>query len=208
LAKSRAKELIKILGATAVEMTPINHDQAVAKVSHLPQVIASLLAAQLVNGSEDQLRLAGGGLIDTTRIADSNPKLWREILLNNRDALMPLLLNFQKDLSTLISDLDSQTLPVLQRGNEGRNRLPGKHHKQKRDYVYLPVVIDDKPGQLAKLFDECASVEVGVEDLSIEHSPEQETGLITLALSPEGAKKLELHLKNMNWRVHPPRSEK
>ena len=83
-----------------------------------------------------------------------------------------------------------------------------RHGGAKRDYIFLPVVIDDKPGQLAKLFEECAAVEVSVEDLTIEHSPGQETGLITLALNANQAKALELHLKNAGWRVHPPRLEK
>jgi prephenate dehydrogenase len=70
------------------------------------------------------------------------------------------------------------------------------------------VVLEDKPNQLAALFNECAKVNVNVEDITIEHSPEQETGLILLALNPENAIKLQMHLSNDGWRVHPPRSEK
>jgi prephenate dehydrogenase len=67
------------------------------------------------------------------------------------------------------------------------------------------VVIEDKPGQLAALFDECATAQVNVEDLSIEHSPEQFTGLITLALSKSDAEKLYRHLLEHGWRAHEPR---
>ena len=69
----------------------------------------------------------------------------------------------------------------------------------------MPIVIEDKPGQLAALFDECAKAEVNVEDLTIEHSPGQFTGLITLALSEEGAAKLSSHLQEKGWSVHVPR---
>jgi prephenate dehydrogenase len=69
-------------------------------------------------------------------------------------------------------------------------------------------VIDDKPNQLALLFDECAKANVNVEDITIEHSPEQETGLVLLALSASNADVLEKHLNASGWRVHPPRSEK
>jgi prephenate dehydrogenase len=70
----------------------------------------------------------------------------------------------------------------------------------------LPIVIDDKPGQLAAIFDECATVGVNIEDLSIEHSPGQETGLITLALNQSDASKLAEHLKIQGWNVHSPRT--
>lgn len=66
-------------------------------------------------------------------------------------------------------------------------------------------MIDDKPGQLAALFDECADAQVNIEDLSIEHSPEQFTGLITLALSQSDAEKLHAHLQSRGWRAHSPR---
>jgi prephenate dehydrogenase len=63
-------------------------------------------------------------------------------------------------------------------------------------------VIPDKPGQLGALFLECATAEVNVEDLALEHSPGQFTGLITLALSESDAIKLEKHLRANNWKVH------
>lgn len=203
-----ATQLIELLGAKKIEMSPTDHDASVALVSHLPQLISSLLAGQLSDAPVNKLELAGSGIIDTTRIAASNPELWEEILKNNRNAILPLLIDFQNDLSTLIADLEGNVKSVLTKGNSGRSKLPGKHGGAKRDYIFLPVVIDDKPGQLAKLFEECAAVEVSVEDLTIEHSPGQETGLITLALNANQAKALELHLKNAGWRVHPPRLEK
>ena len=202
----RARRLIESLGAKVISMDAKDHDAAVAAVSHLPQIISSLLAGQLADKSEGQLALSGSGVIDTTRIAGSNPDLWSEILLLNRDALMPLLENFQRDLSTFIDTFDVRD--VLERGREGRGRLPGKHRSASRNYTYLPIVLEDKPNQLAALFDECATADVNVEDISIEHSPEQETGLVLLALSKENAAKLQTHLLSRKWRVHPPRSEK
>ena len=200
------KELIEKLGARVIAMSPEDHDFAVAAVSHMPQVISSLLAAQLEGKSPEYLALAGTGVLDTTRIAGSNPELWREILNLNREALLPLLKDFQKDLSTLIEHYDVSE--VLERGRRGRQSLPGKHRSASRSYTYLPVVIDDKPNQLALLFDECAKANVNVEDITIEHSPEQETGLVLLALSASNADALQKHLIASGWRVHPPRSEK
>jgi len=203
---ARVKELIEKLGARVIAMSPEDHDAAVASISHLPQIISSLLAAQLEGKSPEFLALAGSGVMDTTRIAGSNPDLWREILNLNRNAIEPLLKDFQKDLSTLIENYDVES--VLQRGRKGRHLLPGKHRSASRNYTYLPVVLEDKPNQLARLFDECAKANVNVEDITIEHSPEQETGLVLLALSAPNAELLQKHLATSGWRVHPPRSEK
>ena len=201
-----AKELIEALGARVITMSPEAHDLAVATVSHLPQVISSLLAAQLVGKDPEYLALAGSGVLDTTRIAGSNPQLWKEILNLNQEALLPLLKDFQKDLSTLIESYDVQE--ILERGRKGRQSLPGKHRTVSRNYTYLPVVIEDKPNQLALLFNECGKANVNVEDIAIEHSPEQNTGLVLLALNSEDAITLNNHLSISGWRVHPPRSEK
>lgn len=199
--------LIKTLGSTAISMRAGEHDRAVALVSHLPQITASLLAAQLLGSEAQSLDLAGAGLRDTTRIAASNPALWDEILNSNSTELLPLLINLQSDLAEFISRLESSSSvsDLIKRGNEGRSKIPGKHGGAAREYALLPVVIEDKPGQLAALFDECAIAKVNVEDLTIEHSPGQFTGLITLALSASDAQILQSHLLSSGWSVHAPR---
>jgi prephenate dehydrogenase len=107
----------------------------------------------------------------------------------------------------LINSLDdpAKVGSVIAAGNEGRSKIPGKHGGKAREYTQLPVVIEDKPGQLAALFDECAKAAVNVEDLTIEHSPGQFTGLITLALSASDAAVLQKHLEESGWNVHAPR---
>jgi prephenate dehydrogenase len=199
--------LINSLGATPISMSASDHDSAVALVSHLPQIVASLLAAQLKTAKSEDLDLAGAGLRDTTRIAASDPELWQEIIASNAKEILPLLINLQNDLGSLINSLDdpSKVGSVIAAGNEGRAKIPGKHGGKAREYTQLPVVIEDKPGQLAALFDECAKASVNVEDLTIEHSPGQFTGLITLALSASDAAILQKHLEESGWNVHAPR---
>lgn len=200
--------LIELCGGHPVALASQAHDEAVAAISHLPQLLASLLARSLHGLQPSALDLAGAGLRDTTRIAGSDPKLWREILSANNQALLPLLKAVSVDLSDLIAHLDDPDFieKFIEGGNSGRNLIPGKHGGVARKYTYLPVVIEDKPGQLAALFDLCAEAGVNVEDLSIEHSPEQFTGLITLALSSSDADTLYNHLLKSGWRVHEARS--
>ncbi len=200
-------ELIELLGATPIRMSASEHDSAVALISHLPQIGASLIAKQLRVGPEAWLALAGQGIKDTTRIAASDPVLWREIISMNRDQIRPLLKNLNEDLDQLIDDFDDDHAveTFIEEGRAGRARIPGKHGGRARDYTFVPIVIEDKPGQLAALFQECADIAVNIEDLSIEHSPGQFTGLVTLALSKDDAIRLAEHLASKGWNVHPTR---
>ena len=202
------KSLIESLGAKVIDMPATDHDQAVALVSHLPQLISSLLAKQLAGKPAGWLELSGGGLRDTTRIAASDSGLWKEIIAANSGAITPLLNSLAADLNSLISNIESENFiaEVIKDGQEGRALIPGKHGGKAREYTHLPIVIEDKPGQLAAIFDECAKVSVNIEDLSIEHSPGQETGLITLAVSHSDAATLKAHLESQGWDVHAPRS--
>lgn len=199
--------LINSLGATPIAMTASDHDSAVALVSHLPQIVSSLLAAQLKGAKTQDLELSGAGVRDTTRIAGSDPSLWQEIIASNAQEILPLLINLQSDLGSFIKSIDDpeKVGGFIAAGNQGRALIPGKHGGSAREYSQLPVVIEDKPGQLAALFDECAKVSVNVEDLTIEHSPGQFTGLITLALSADDAVILQKHLEGSGWNVHAPR---
>ena len=197
--------LIEALGASAVELSPTDHDRAVAKISHLPQIAASLVAKQLTGTPAEWMELAGQGLRDTTRIAGSDEMLWKEIIYSNRVELRHLLINLQNDLDLMIRALDdpAQIADLIAAGRAGKAAIPGKHGGVAREYWYLPIVIDDKPGQLGSIFNECAAMDVNVEDLNIEHSPGQLSALITLALSQSDAEKLSAHLASIGWNVHP-----
>ena len=86
------------LGAEVVTVAPDAHDEIVAHISHLPQVIASALSASLAKKNPAWRNHAGGGLRDTTRIAASDPKIWRAILEQNRDEVLRALSQFEDEL--------------------------------------------------------------------------------------------------------------
>ena len=205
--KNLVLELITILGATPIELSAEDHDAAVAKISHLPQIAASLVAKQLTGTPAEWMELAGQGLRDTTRIAGSDEKLWKEIIYSNRAEISELLISLQNDLTQMIKSLDDPTkiADLIAAGRDGKAMIPGKHGGKAREYSYLPIVIDDKPGQLGAIFNECAAMQVNVEDLNIEHSPGQLSALITLSLSADDAEKLSSHLTSIGWNVHPVR---
>ena len=86
------------LGAEVITVDPDAHDEIVAHLSHLPQVIATTLCDHLAHRDPAWRNLAGGGLRDTTRIAASNPALWLEILQHNREEILRALRQFQDEL--------------------------------------------------------------------------------------------------------------
>ena len=205
--KNLVLELIECLGATPIELSALDHDAAVAKISHLPQIAASLVAKQLTGTPLEWMELAGQGLRDTTRIAGSDEQLWKEIIYSNRSEISVLLTSLQNDLTQMIQALDdpAEIASLIAAGRAGKAMIPGKHGGIAREYSYLPIVIDDKPGQLGAIFNECAAMQVNVEDLNIEHSPGQLSALITLSLSSQDAEKLSAHLTSIGWNVHPVR---
>jgi prephenate dehydrogenase len=197
------------LGSTIYELDADTHDSVIASISHLPQILSSALGASLTGVGVDELNLAGQGLRDVSRLADSDPELWSGLLIGNSREILPKISEVINRLSNLAAALEkndqSSVVEFFAEGREGRNRIPGKHGLAKRDYTYLPIVIDDKPGGLARIFNECAEIDVNIEDLSMEHSPGQAVGLITLALTSDDANKLQRHLISKGWLAHAPR---
>jgi prephenate dehydrogenase len=105
----RAVQLWEALDCRVIEMAPDAHDAAFAAVSHLPH----LIAFALMNGinsqdhGKDYLSLAGPGFRDFTRIAASDPKMWRDILLANRQELLEQSKIFQRTLSVMEAIIES-----------------------------------------------------------------------------------------------------
>jgi prephenate dehydrogenase len=114
----QATELWTRLGCKVLTMSPEKHDAAYAAVSHLPHLIAFALMNAISGQPEgqDYLSLAGPGFRDFTRIAASDPKVWRDILLANREELLAQSQKFQRNLQALelmISSGNAQALEEL-----------------------------------------------------------------------------------------------
>ena len=106
-AVQKVTDVWRALGATTLELSPEEHDRMLARTSHVPHVIASLLVA-LVHGvdSETARKLAGTGLRDSTRLADSSAEMWRDICLTNSVSIKRALERFRDLLDQVATDLD------------------------------------------------------------------------------------------------------
>ncbi len=115
-------------GAVVDEMAVARHDEILAATSHLPHMLAYALVDTLLNldESEEVLRFSAGGFRDFTRIASSDPVMWRDISLANRDALVVLLERFSQDLERLTEQVrrgDGEALKRLfERAKTARDR--------------------------------------------------------------------------------------
>jgi prephenate dehydrogenase len=115
------------LGARVVVLEPATHDRAVAAISHLPHVAAWALVDAVARFEPDALAIAARGFKDTTRIAASDPEVWREILLDNREAVRGSLAAFRgalDDIEAMIASGDGVALTAfLARMKTARERL-------------------------------------------------------------------------------------
>lgn len=214
------------VGATPVRMGASEHDAAVAAVSHMPQLIASLVAARLEELGESALALSGQGLRDVTRIAASDPRLWSAIVVGNAGPVADLLRRISDDLSALITGIEAAacdpggpeyTAPgaastiapgavgavtdVMTHGNAGRARIPGKHGGAPRRYAEVQVLVPDAAGELGRLFSDVGAAGVNIEDFSLEHSAGQSAGIALISVLPAAAQGLEEALDAKGWRV-------
>ncbi len=106
---AKAEALWGALGCQVLKMSPEAHDSAFAAVSHLPHMIAFALVNAIVGqpAGQDFLSLAGPGFRDFTRIAASDPQVWRDILIANRHELLEQSREFQRSMATLEKLIDS-----------------------------------------------------------------------------------------------------
>lgn len=215
-------------GAVPVELTALEHDHAVAVLSHLPQVVASALAGQLVvapglgtAGPEQEhgalrTELSGPGLVDTTRLAASGSALWTQILLANGAFVAPAVRALAGDLQALAAALDAAASqddggPVheaaeavtafLQRGNRGRALVPVKRGVLDVGFARVAVTVDDRPGRLAALLTDAGQADVNVEDVYVDHVPGRPTGVIELLVAVDAAATLEAALRDRGWQL-------
>lgn len=194
---ARVRRLIDTCGATVTEMDAAEHDAAVALVSHAPQVLASTLASVLVDEPTDRLGIAGQGMADTTRIAASNTDLWVQILRANAGPVAAVLRRVMDRLQVAADALESAdrtglvpVAQILEQGREGQSRLPGKHGTIATRYAVIPVMVEDKPGELARLFVAAGDLDINLEDVRIEHVLGRPSGLVDLFVRADAQRAL------------------
>jgi prephenate dehydrogenase len=179
--------LVRSLGATPARMTAAEHDAAVARISHLPQLVA---AAMLVNaaGTEGAMDLAAGSFRDITRVAASDPALWVDVLAMNRDEVIDAADNLMEVLGS-VGDTLGRDHSALSATLDDARTLRARADDEA---IAVRVALADRPGELAKMGRALERSAVDVRDLQLRHAPHGGGGILTLTVRPSD----EEHLRS------------
>ena len=207
-------DLVRRCRGELVRADADEHDHWVALVSHAPHVVAAAMAAQLTDAPGGALGLAGQGLRDVTRIAGGDSGLWTQILAANATPVARVLADVAADLAAVAEALAETGAPqaaeppsvkllagLLEEGSAGVARIPGKRGAPARDNAVVQVVIPDRPGELARLFQVAGESGVNIEDIGIEHSPGLPVGVAELTVRPDAVARLTQALAAAGWPV-------
>lgn len=199
-------ELARLAGGSVVLLSPEEHDLAVARTSHLPHLLAVLVAGRLADAPAEHLALSGQGVRDVTRVAGGDPALWQQIVTGNGPAVAGLLTQVRDQLDVLIDAVvrgEREPLTeILERGVAGTLAIPGKHGGPSRPTGSVFVSVPDHPGELARLFADAGASSVNIEDVRIDHDPARETGQVELVVDESRAEHLMESLEARGWAIH------
>ncbi len=210
-ARRAAEGIARLCGASVIVVDPQRHDELMAKLSHGPQVVASALAAVAADGLVDrELILAGSGLRDITRLADSDSTLWASILEGNRQSVADVIDRLTQSLTGLsqtlrvgsAGEVSAAVADLFGAGRSGRRRLPVKVGQPTPAWTWVGVVVPDQRGELARLLDAVSEWDINVEDMRVEHSVDERRGEWELAVLPEKAAPLVERLRDAGWRAY------
>lgn len=207
-AYSRVSEVVTAVGAQPVALDPVVHDALVARLSHLPQLVASAIVdvAASAGDREALLGLAAAGFRDVTRIAASNPEMWVAIIRANEAAVLDAVRTLRGRLDTLEAGIMGgrwqELHSWLDRARSARLELFAKP-----DYgdepVALSMLVPDRPGILAEVTTAAGRLGANIEDLRIMHSTEGGAGRLELVVAGRGpAEILVGELIRLGYAVH------
>jgi prephenate dehydrogenase len=198
--------LVAAVGALPVRMSPDEHDRAVARTSHLPHLLASLVAGRLAEAPPGHLALSGQGVRDVTRVAAGDPELWQQIVTGNAPAVVHLLREVREELDALIAAVSKsnrdELVRILSQGVDGARAIPGKHGGPARAMASVFVSVPDRAGEMGRLFADVAASGVSIEDVHIDHDPGRPTGLFELIVADDSGEHLLAALESRGWVTH------
>lgn len=167
----RVKQVIDAMGAYPLLLNPELHDRLVARVSHLPYLLAVALSLMVGRDKDHEqlMFLAAGGFRDLTRVASGSPHMSRDMVAVNREAIKEALADLQEVLGGLSNLLDdpNRLLDYAVEAKATRDALPIVKRSLLPRMYDVVVGLPDQPGELARLTGCCANHDVNIRDIEV-----------------------------------------
>jgi prephenate dehydrogenase len=180
------------LGATPVAIDAHAHDRLVALTSHVPHVLANVVANHVggarVEGHEP-LANAGGSLRDMTRIAGANPRIWVDIFLDNAGEIRSELAEHRRRVEQVEQALERGDAGFVARwigeAAQNRRRMLDREYPDPGELQRVRVHIPDRPGVLAAITQALGAERINIEDFELHHMSPERGGTLTLLVTGE-----------------------
>ena len=185
--RSTLGELLELIGAKVILLSPRLHDEIAAAVSHLPQM-ASVALMNLVAGKQNEsphfLKMAAGGFRDMTRIASSPFTIWEDILETNSDMITLYIDQYINELQNIKSILTQEQLgEYFNTASKNRLSIPKDTKGFLKPQFEIAVSVEDKPGVFALITTTLAEEKINIKDIEVLKIREDEGGTLRLAFS-------------------------
>ncbi len=183
----RFSSLLRSAGARPKIMDPRHHDEVVAAISHVPHLIAAALVNQvseLAEKDNSYRELAAGGFRDITRIASSDPLLWRDLSLGNKSKILPLIAGWIEQLTLLsqwlVNHRESPLEQFFLQARSFRDSLPAKASGGFPALYSMTVQVPDEPGIIGVIASLLGHHHISIRNIGILESREDEDGQLIL----------------------------
>ncbi|OES44492.1 prephenate dehydrogenase [Domibacillus iocasae] len=178
--------------AKILEVTAEEHDEMTGVISHFPHIIAASLVHQARKYNQENPlieRLAAGGFRDITRIASSNPEMWKDISLHNKEMLLTLLTNWRDEMNEVLSILETEDEDKLYRYfNEAktfRDGLPAASKGAIPAFYEMYVDVPDYPGVISELTGYLADERISITNIRIVETRDDVFGVLVISFQSE-----------------------
>ncbi|GIO36919.1 prephenate dehydrogenase [Paenibacillus antibioticophila] len=206
----RLEQLLGYTRAQIVRVDPVLHDEIVGAISHLPHIIAVALVNQVCDYDKDNglhRMLAAGGFRDITRIASSDPIIWRDILLSNRDVLLSLLQDWNREIDGFIHMLEERDgeriEQAFQKANQFRGELPERRKGAITSLYDIYIDVPDHPGIIGQIATELGVQHINLSNMQIIESREDVPGVLRLSFRQENEmERAKQHLHAQGYAVY------
>jgi prephenate dehydrogenase len=182
----RLQRAVSALGARPQAIDPRSHDRLMATVSHLPHVLANVLAAEaaesLTQGTE-RLPDVGPSFRDATRVAGSNPAIWADIFASNREAVAASVdstVERLREAAELIRSGDREALAAWHAATGEARRSLIESESEGGPLREVRIVVTNKPGTIAELALALGEAGVNIEDMALHPAPDMTSGAVSL----------------------------